>query len=200
MLKSILAGLLAIASTQVAAQNAPFYGNQSAPFYLTLKSSNTTLNGKYLSACHEGAGIEGFCPSSPSNSTYLQFTYNTSSYETNPTSGLLTWLLPAGNLNVSSTMQFSINSGSNVAMPLLFPGDSNPQFVNFTSEGRLGLPAYQDDTQPLPNYNSTGGQLYRWYVCKTYYGYLYQTLAWTLGKAKPQNPTCEKVEVYRVWA
>lgn len=37
------------------------------------------------------------------------------------------------------------------------------------------------------------------YICTTYAGYLYQTLAWTLGNAPPENPTCQKVDVQRLF-
>lgn len=35
------------------------------------------------------------------------------------------------------------------------------------------------------------------YICDTYYGYRYTTLAWVLGNAPPQNPTCCAVDVVR---
>lgn len=198
MLKSILASLLTLTVSQVAAQDGPYYGNQSAPFYLVLKSENTTINGSYLSACHEGAAIEGLCLTPPSTSEYLHFTYNTSSYDPSATSGLLTWLLPAGNLNVSSSMRLSYGPASNVATPVIFPNDIDGTFVNFTAENQLGIKSYQDDTKPLPNYGEE--TVFRWYACMTYYGYLYHTLAWVMGKGEPQNPTCQKVEVFRIWA
>ena len=62
------------------------------------------------------------------------------------------------------------------------------------------IPTYLDDTQKPPT-SVNGKKLYRWHTCMTYYtGYTYQTLAWQLGEAAPQNPTCEKVTVKRVFA
>jgi hypothetical protein len=199
MRSSFIAGLLALTSSAFAQDT--YWSNQSAPFHLVIKSKNDTLNGKYLGACHEGAAIEGFCVASASNENYATFNYNTSAQETPPVSGLLTWSLQIGGgsggslQNVSSAMRFSYNPASNLALPLLFPGNSDYTLVSFDKDGKLGISAYQDDTKPLPNYNSTVN--YRWYVCTTYYGYLYQTLAWTLGSHSPQNPTCQKVDVYR---
>ncbi|CAG8978216.1 hypothetical protein HYALB_00011797 [Hymenoscyphus albidus] len=202
MLKSIFAGLLVFAASQVAAQEepAPYYDIQSPPFYLTLKSLNTTLDGLYLTACHEGAAIESLCLSQPftTNFTYAHFYYNTSSSENSSTSGLLTWILPAVGLNVSSSLRLNYNNASNVALPLLFPGDEGAALVNFTAENQLGINLVQDDTLPLPNdFQHT---IFRWFICITRYGYLYQTLNWVLGNQSPQSPTCESVAVYRVWA
>jgi hypothetical protein len=177
-----------------------YWSNQSAPFYLVIHSTNETLNGQYLGACHEGAAIEGLCVNNPSTENYVRFNYNTSAQETSPTSGLLTWNLELSGPTqiVSSAMRFSYNPASNVALPLFFPGNSEITQVSFADDGKLGISASQDDTKPLPNYSTT--PLYRWQVCTTYYGYLYQTLAWTLGSHSPQNPTCQSVDVYRQFA
>jgi hypothetical protein len=45
------------------------------------------------------------------------------------------------------------------------------------------------------------GSEYRWYVCTTLVtSYTYSTLAWVLGSHSPQNPSCVKVDVVRVFA
>ena len=41
--------------------------------------------------------------------------------------------------------------------------------------------------------------VYRWVLCETYVGYDYTTLAWVMGNGEPQNPTCQRVEVVRVF-
>jgi hypothetical protein len=193
MRASILAGLMALTTSTLAQDT--YWSNQSAPFHLVIHSKNATLNGQYLGACHEGAAIEGLCVTAPSTENYVTFTYNTSTQETSPTSGLLTWsLVYSGGLNVSSAMRFSYNPGSNVALPVFFPGNSEYTQVSWVND-RLSIPNYQDDTKPLPNYSTD--PLFRWQVCLTYYGYLYQTLAWTLGNHSPQNPTCQKVDIVR---
>jgi hypothetical protein len=80
MQASILSLVLALGASQVVAQ----YTNQSAPFNLILCSSNATLNGALLGACHEGAAIEGLCPSIGGNASasYNQFTFNYTSEQT----------------------------------------------------------------------------------------------------------------------
>ncbi len=68
--------IFAFAASRAVAQ----FTSQSKPFNLVLSSSNKTLNGGLLGACHEGAAIEGLCvdvgakdPSAP----YNQYTFNT---------------------------------------------------------------------------------------------------------------------------
>ncbi|TVY33463.1 hypothetical protein LOCC1_G007636 [Lachnellula occidentalis] len=196
---TIIAGTLAF----VAAVNAQYYSNQSAPFNLVLSSKNSTLNGSTLGSCHEGAAIEGLCVAGPLNIDSGKYTFNyTTTQATEPTgvnvTGLLTWLLVGGNFEVSSPMQLDPVPTSNVAVPLLQPSESG-QLVSFDAHNKLVITRYLDDTKPLPNYSSK--PLSNWYACTTYAGYLYQTLAWVVGTehAKPQNPTCQKVEVIRVF-
>jgi hypothetical protein len=80
MQTSILSLVLVLGAFQVVAQ----YTNQSAPFNLVLCSSNVTLNGALLGACHEGAAIEGLCPSIGGNASalYNQFNFNYTSKQT----------------------------------------------------------------------------------------------------------------------
>jgi len=196
----ITASLLAAAATQVTAQ----YTNQSAPFALVLLSSNDTLNGTTLSPCHEGAAIEGLClgPSITDTSTTSSYNFNTSSFDTgfNTTigqTGVLTWLLQGGNFNLSSPFGLNYNPTSNVAMPLFTPSTTSTTTVAFDENDLLNIQSYQDDTtSPI----SFGAQAYyRWYICDTYYGYRYTTLAWVVGEGDPQNPTCVDVDVQRVF-
>jgi hypothetical protein len=200
MRASTIASALAFAASSV---NAQYYANQSAPFYLVLSSQNETLNGSTLAACHEGAAIEGLCISGPLTSTSQAYTFNfsdTSGQTPAPTgvnlTGLLTYELQGSNFNVSSPMQLSYNPTSNVATPLLQPSETGT-FVAFDDEEKLTIVSYQDDTKPLPNYQVK--PYYNWYACTTAAGYVYQTLAWVLGNGAPQNPTCQKVEVLRVF-
>ncbi|TVY16557.1 hypothetical protein LARI1_G006925 [Lachnellula arida] len=189
----------------VQAQNSPI---QSAPFYLLLKSLNASLNNAHLTPCHEGAAESALCPTKAplTDLTHSQFFYNT----TNPASdsyptGILTWNLPLGPSNnnktifVSQPMLFQYNDASNVAVPIIFFGD--PTDVEFGADGQMTILQFRDDTKPLALNSNYTAHLSRWYVCDTIpTWYLYQTLAWAMGKAKPQNPSCQKVEVYRKWA
>jgi hypothetical protein len=79
-MRSSVSFVLAFVTSQAVAQ----YTNQSAPFNLVLSSSNTTLNGALLGACHEGAAIEGLCLNIGSNSAapYNQYTFNYTTQQT----------------------------------------------------------------------------------------------------------------------
>jgi hypothetical protein len=92
-------------------------------------------------------------------------------------------------------MSLSFNPVSNVAIPLLTPSNSGTQ-VAFR-EDKLFIPGYSDDLLSTPN--NAPKDYNRWYVCETNAGYLYTTLAWVMGDTTPQNPTCQKVDVVRVF-
>jgi len=193
MRASILTPLLAFATAQVAAQDTV----QSPEFSLVLLSTNETINGTILVACHEGAGIEGLCLGAGSASPF-QFNYSSAATvdPTIGTEGIITYELEGGNFNVSSPLSLSYNPTSNVAVPLFTPGYESTT-VSFLND-QLYIPGYIDDTQVpaavdgLKNYN-------RWYSCDTYAGYAYTTLAWLMGDGVPENPTCQKVDVVRVF-
>lgn len=96
-MKSIIAGVAALLflTSTVAAQNY----TQSKPFNLILRSSNSTLNGKGLTPCHEGAAIEGLCVSNAPGQAYQ---WNTTdgqvvSNKNLGKSGILTFELKGGN-------------------------------------------------------------------------------------------------------
>lgn len=72
---------------------------QSKPFYLVLSSSNKTLDGHVLSACHIGAAFESLCVGSKlakANPDYDAFQYN---YTRGASSGILTWELQGSGFN-----------------------------------------------------------------------------------------------------
>lgn len=199
MRASLFAGLLAFAASHVTAQ----YTDQSPPFALTLISHNETINGSALIACHEGAAIEGLCYGKiVQGATPSTYNFNYSSASTVDPKigqvGILTYMLRGGNFNFSTPMMFSINPVSNVAVPLFTPG-SNTQQVAFDKDDKLAVPGYIDDRAPNAPSIYSPQLYYRWYACTTYAGYTYQTLAWTLGDHSPENPTCQKVEVVRVF-
>ena len=196
----ITASLLAAATTQVTAQ----YTNESDPFALVLLSSDRTLNGTTLSPCHEGAAIEGLClgpPITNTHTTFASFNFNTSSSDTgfNTTidqTGILTWLLRGANFNLSSPFGLSYSATSNVAIPLFTPSTTSTTIVAFNKNNLLNIQGYLDDTKSPLTFDSRA--YYRWYICNTYWGYSYTTLAWVVGEGDPQNPTCRAVDVKRV--
>jgi hypothetical protein len=60
------------------------------------------------------------------------------------------------------------------------------------------IPRNQDDTVSPPVGLEEVDKVQNWYVCLTRYAYLYETLVWKIGiTGEPQNPSCQKVQVYR---
>jgi hypothetical protein len=183
MKTTILAVLGALAS-MASAQDEPYYNVTSKPFHLVVKSAtNKTLNDRTLSPCHEGAAIEALCLGGKKLSTASVYNFNTSSYTTPTNSaigdtGILTWLLPtADNVSYSSALTLTANPTSNVAVPLLMPGDDEAQQVAFDKKGLLNIQGYLDDS--VFPFNATETKAYyRWYICVTQVGYQYTTLAW----------------------
>jgi hypothetical protein len=93
-------------------------------------------------------------------------------------------------------MTLSYNPTSNVAIPLFTPSESGT-VVAVDPSGKLNIPSSLDDTVYPPVYDPK--PVYRWYACETNAGYQYQTLAWALGATWPENPTCQSVEILRVF-
>lgn len=190
---------LLTSTTTVLAQD-----NQSPPFNLLILSDDTTVNGTYLGACHEGAAIEGLCITTPSPSTdpntveAITFYFNTSSTSVDP-SGLLTWNLPIGDTQtLSEPMLLEYSPSSNLALPLFYP-DGEGTYVEFDGDDLMNIPTYVDDTVSPPVEDGPTSY-YRWYVCTTLYSsYTYQTLTWLVGSGDevPQNPSCCAVSVKR---
>jgi hypothetical protein len=119
----------------------------------------------------------------------------------NDTPGVLAYVLRAGGgLEVPSAMELSVQFTSNVAIPIISPGWDEYTSVYFDECGGLYIPAYQDDTVSPPSYFPDTLKVRNWYVCLTRWSYTYTTFAWKVGlTGEPQNPSCQKVEVQRVW-
>lgn len=94
-------------------------------------------------------------------------------------------------------MSLIIDPGSNVALPLFGSGNS-PQMLGFDDENRMYITTDENDTVTPPK-GVPAEMLCRWYTCQTLYGYTYTTLAWVYGKSPPENPSCQMVDVIRVW-
>ena len=92
-------------------------------------------------------------------------------------------------------MSFSYNPASNVAIPLFEPTESGLE-ISFYQD-QLGVPVFVDDQVSPPAYVETVD--YRWYICETNAGYDYTTLAWVLGDAIPQNPSCVSATIKRIF-
>ncbi|KAJ4165222.1 hypothetical protein LMH87_006863 [Akanthomyces muscarius] len=177
---SILASAMAVSAQDI----------QSKPFNIQLTSDDSTVNDKYIGACHSGAAIESLCLTDRPVTMHLN-----STSEQNLDNGLLTWLLPS-NLPVDSAMHLVADPSSNVAQAVFYPGPSDGQYVQFTDD-KLALFSGIDDTK-VPIEAGTPKPIENWYICDSYYSsYRYKTLSWVYGKAGPQNPTCVKVTVKR---
>ena len=172
----------------------PFYNETSKPFSLVLTSDNSTINGSTLSACHSGAGIESLClsrgggVSNPTSLPAATFNFNTSSDPFTPnttlgTPGILTLTLQTTTIAVPSSVRFSFDPTTNIALPLLFPGQTDNQLLAFDAQDRLNVQGYIDWSANPPNSTGSTQAYYRWYACQTYYsGYSYENLAWGLGR------------------
>lgn len=198
---TIASVLTLAASSLTAAQNY----TQSAPFNLVIISSNSTLNGSALVSCHEGAAIEGLCAPTTrglANAAGSLYQFNTTDNGITPNetigqTGVLTYELRGSNFNVSEPMILQYSPTTNVAVPLFIPGYDSTQ-VAFDGTGKLNIQSYINDTAvPMTLGNVTA--YYQWAVCTTYAGYSYDTLAWIVGKGVAQNPTCQTVDVVRVF-
>ncbi|KAI1444343.1 hypothetical protein F5Y02DRAFT_390483 [Annulohypoxylon stygium] len=185
------------------------YPNQSAPFNLVLESSNTTLNGQKLAACHSGAAVESLClDTSVSTPEFQTFFFNGSAQApTTPgflPSGLITWTFTGGSppFTSNTAMQFFYNAASNLAFPLIWPTADNASPVAITDDGLLAVGANTNDAvvPPKPFDNDIEYLTDRWAICVTYWqGYGYTALQYVLGDKEPQNPSCQLVKVKRVY-
>lgn len=92
---------------------------------------------------------------------------------------------------------------TNLALPYI-AFNSQYDIFGFNEEGFLVIWTSRDDSttgsvQPIvPVVRAVN----RWYICNsvTWAGYRYTTLAWLMGSGLPQNPTCQAVNVTRVFA
>ncbi|KAK3375346.1 hypothetical protein B0H63DRAFT_372113, partial [Podospora didyma] len=204
MKTTLFAGVLAAlgSSTAVLAQT---YLNQSGPFLLKLVSSNRTLDGQYLGACHAGAAVETLClignDSTAINREAATFFWNYTLYDGRPSdTGLLIWNLELtmSMMNVSESMAISFAPNTNVAT-LLFTPSPSTNTVGFNGS-ELYVPAWADDSTfrdgEYPN-GLGSYQLTNWHACWLFAGtYYYNALAWVAGGV-PHNPTCQPVGVVR---
>ncbi|KAJ3495150.1 hypothetical protein NLG97_g3597 [Lecanicillium saksenae] len=178
---------------------------QSKPFKLVLDSSaNGSLNGKTISSCHSGAAIEGLCIGEDKDSEYQTYYLNTTQGATSPVegyepSGKLVWNMPYSGGVESEAMQFFYDPSTNVAHPLFEPSYTST-YVSFDEkDGEMAIFSYVDDTKNPPVSGAFKARK-QWYACTTYFtGYTYHTLDWVVGNGEPQNPSCVKTEVKRVF-
>lgn len=176
----------------------------SAPFSLILESTNSTLNGSYLVASHAGAAIEQLVVGSKTISQGRSTTFNFNNSQNAVDSsivnitgvqGQLVWTLNGSNFNLSEPLVFVYNAAYDTAVPEFQP-TSNPTTFGFV-DNLLKVAQYTDDAKtPVV-------ALDRWYACQyspaQAGGYSYFALAWKLGSGTPDNASCSKVSVKRVY-
>ena len=170
----------------------------SAPFNLTVTSSDGKYSGDLLSSCHEGAAIESLCLGYGGSTFHQNTTSGEITSNGNGPEGPLTWLLPSQPDAFTESMQLYVDPSTNVALPLFEPTESYTG-VAFDSNDLLNLPSALDDTVTPPT-DTSSRAVYRWHVCEyNYAGYVYETLNWVYGNGPAQNPTCVPVDVKRVF-
>jgi hypothetical protein len=163
-----------------------------------------------LGACHQGAAIEGLCITGETvqdpPSSYTTFYHNVSSARNEAAGaanadGPISWILRAGgNLTVPSAMFLALDETSNVANPTFYPGTDKSTLVAFEEDGCLYINANRDDTVSPPSVFYPSRHVKNWYICLTRYSYTYTTLSWKVGlTGTPQNPSCQKVDIVRVY-
>lgn len=214
---AILAFMAGISSAAMSPPQQPKYLVQSTPFNLIVLSSNSTLNGTHLYACHEGAAIQGLCTNSsrviregPNPERIaahtVRFFLNTTAEPAQPGTdlsdtergpGILTWSFV--HMTVSLGMTFYQKWCTNVITPLFTPGSAGTVMVSFDKDDKLFMWNWRDESE-LPNWANMGytrKAYYNWYICRTNAGYLLETVTWLTGGV-PLNPSCQKVDIKRV--
>lgn len=98
--------------------------DQFGPFFLQIQSNNTSVNGRYISACHAGAAIQALCinkgtnkPVSNIESFVYYFNYTGSSGQPDEL-GTLTWNMPIS------------GGGGTIARNISLPLSLNPIVVS----------------------------------------------------------------------
>ena len=96
-------------------------------------------------------------------------------------------------------MVISPEPSTNVGVALFGIGDDY-FYISFDSDNFMYYPSYYDDCTNPPTILKEPQHLERWYICViNYLGYEYDQLSWVYGHDNPQNPTCQKVSVERVF-
>lgn len=122
---------------------------QSKPFYLELKSDNSSLNGHVLDAGHEGAAIEGLLlgpkASAVPKKTANYYTFNFNYTRSLPNDGQLVWNLEGGSGNdsfsESEAMTLYLDPSTNVALALFYP-TNEPQSLSFDHDNNMYIQSY----------------------------------------------------------
>ncbi|KAF2818498.1 hypothetical protein CC86DRAFT_413824 [Ophiobolus disseminans] len=191
-MNSITLALVALAATAAEA----IFDIKSSAFCLVLRSGDTEIDGTVLGACHQGAMERSLCqtklrlqdPAEPGTFFYHKVK---SPYQPNANNihGSVVFTLEGGNFQQDLLMKFQSPRDKNADLSIsIFGGGQSFTAVNFDNDGKM-------------HRWENGVQLYNWYICQIGYNYPGYPLSWKNGPGTelPQNPTCKKVEVVRVF-
>lgn len=125
----------------------------------------------------------------------------------NGTQGQVVWELPLGGSNettyVPSALTLAPNYGSNVGVPLFYPGvgyEASSFYVNvFPDNGTIYLNGGPVDTANNATYPDGAGYygpLTNWVLCYQFTGgYYYYSIGFVFGVQPAQNPSCQAVNL-----
>ncbi|KAI6710696.1 hypothetical protein JHW43_006754 [Diplocarpon mali] len=225
MRASVLGGLAVAASVGAIwpRSSEPFYAERTGLFRLVVASSNSSLDGRSLRCCREWLLIHSLClgempPWAGARRGQIdeddgvdaiahQFALNYTTKENTYLSrfpgglgdvGILTWKLPPSVVAASSGLKIKGTVTGNVIVPLFTLDETqDPELVGFDREERLHLWRNDDDgVYPPVRITAVPKAVYSWYLCTTDVGRLLHTLSWVVGD-KPENPSCQKIDVKR---
>ena len=95
-------------------------------------------------------------------------------------------------------MDLYVDPSTNVAIALFEPTEVFT-YVSFDGDNLMFIKSFYNDLV-VPPVDGNVQHLYHWYICEyNYEGYIYNVLCWVYGIAPPQNPSCQKVGVQRVF-
>ncbi|KAE8844339.1 hypothetical protein PTNB73_03612 [Pyrenophora teres f. teres] len=145
--------LLSLAAAAIASAQDPFYNITTPPFNLLIASEDHSIN-TTLSACHVGAALESLClsngnfGSSPTPLRAAEFQFNTSIYSQTAeppilATGILTWWLRTDvDTKYSSSASFSYDPTTDLALPIIFPGEENAILLSWDAQNKLTIQSY----------------------------------------------------------
>lgn len=176
------------------------YHHPSALFLILTDSSHA------LGACNWTIPRKGLCLTDDTTATparpYSTFYHNVSSYNYD-NQGILNWPLSLWGRDdpASSAMRFHYEAGTNLVEIMLEPWTDIYQLVWFEEDSAsMYIAIDEDDTGKVRDWVVPPKQVKNWYMCNSRYSIKLRTLAWKIGfVGEPQNPTCSKVDVVRVW-
>tara|TARA_R110002003_G_scaffold119_5_gene10581 strand:- start:5654 stop:6160 length:507 start_codon:yes stop_codon:yes gene_type:complete len=147
--------------------------------YSGLRSNNATYPQNYFH--HNVSSVAPDQPNAVDRPGVLGYTFESLLGEVRPLS-----------MNIQTGAKFVNDPTPNIGVPIFDTWYTVIPYtlVNFDQCGRM----YRADTENPPM------NVKNWYMCDVRYNYQYETLVWKIGlTSELNNPTCQKVEVERVW-